>query len=229
MGITIAPNDQALASDVLSILNYGLAANIPAAAAVLVDSLYYETDTKILKQEQAGVWAEITRGETVIRLAQLAERAFASLTGRVGKSQMEWTTAKLLLGAGAGSDPTEIDVPTTVTLTVAETEVFNGLAPVAWTDLDLSGTIGSQATLVLLKIADTHNISDSYVAVRKNGDTDEFYVVPGVAKPMGAALGMIFELTPHIVLVVATDNSGVIEWRRQHAHNTTVDIIAYLK
>ncbi len=30
---------------------------------------------------------------------------------RIGKDRMEWTAAKLLLGAGTGSDPTEIDVP----------------------------------------------------------------------------------------------------------------------
>lgn len=166
MGKTIAANDQALASDILSIIGYGLAANIPAAAAVLVDSFYWESDTKILKQEQAGVWAEIARGESAIRLAQLAERAFTSMTGRIttaqqpaltdekmwkgtganpeeltiaasrvvgrkaagdvvaltgaevltiigriGKGNLQWTAAKLLLGAGAGADPTEVDLP----------------------------------------------------------------------------------------------------------------------
>lgn len=109
MGKTIVPNDQALASDILSMLNYGLAANIPAAADVLVDSLYYETDTKILKQEQAGVWVEIARGETVIRLAQLGEKSHANLDN-IGKGH-RWTLNKLLLGAGVGADPTEIDIP----------------------------------------------------------------------------------------------------------------------
>ena len=32
-------------------------------------------------------------------------------TGRFGKSRLEWTADKLLKGAGAGADPTEIDVP----------------------------------------------------------------------------------------------------------------------
>jgi len=31
---------------------------------------------------------------------------------RLGKDRLEWTADKLLKGAGAGSDPTEIDVPT---------------------------------------------------------------------------------------------------------------------
>ncbi len=33
-------------------------------------------------------------------------------TGRLTKAFMEWTANKLLLGTGAGADPTEIDVPT---------------------------------------------------------------------------------------------------------------------
>lgn len=33
-------------------------------------------------------------------------------TGRMTKAWFEWTANKLLLGAGAGADPTEIDVPT---------------------------------------------------------------------------------------------------------------------
>jgi len=32
-------------------------------------------------------------------------------SGRFGKSRLEWTAEKLLRGAGAGADPTEIDVP----------------------------------------------------------------------------------------------------------------------
>jgi len=33
------------------------------------------------------------------------------VSGRFGKSRLEWTADKLLKGAGAGADPTEIDVP----------------------------------------------------------------------------------------------------------------------
>ena len=35
----------------------------------------------------------------------------ADHTGRIGKTQLEWTVNKLLKGAGIGADPTEIDVP----------------------------------------------------------------------------------------------------------------------
>ena len=33
------------------------------------------------------------------------------ITPRITKAELEWTANKLLLGAGAGADPTEIDVP----------------------------------------------------------------------------------------------------------------------
>lgn len=39
----------------------GIAANIPNAATLPNGSLYYETDTFILKQVQAGAWATITQ------------------------------------------------------------------------------------------------------------------------------------------------------------------------
>ena len=44
-----------------------------------------------------------------------------SIDVRVTKAGLEWTSAKLLKGAGAGADPTEIDAPTIVRKTADET------------------------------------------------------------------------------------------------------------
>jgi len=112
------------------------------------------------------------------------------------------------------------------TLTVAETEVFNDTSPTAWTDLDLSGTIGSQATLVLLKIQADVDIRT--IAVRKNGDTDEFYNTTLAAKTMGCAIG-VGGTNAQIVLLVATDGGGIIEWKVSGEGTITIDIIAYIK
>jgi len=38
--------------------------------------------------------------------------SFADITDRAGVTKFNWTSGKLLKGAGAGADPTEIDVPT---------------------------------------------------------------------------------------------------------------------
>ena len=123
------------------------------------------------------------------------------------------TIANLLAGAGSA------------TLTVSETQVFSGTSPTGWVDLDLSGTVGAQATLVMLKIY-LGNFSDA-VAVRKDGDTDEFYST-ATADARGAALALTAPI--HIVLIVATSDTGVIEWKAAAARaSTTVDIIAYIK
>jgi len=114
------------------------------------------------------------------------------------------------------------------TLTVAETEVFNGVAPTTWTDLDLSGTIGAQASLVLLKFTFTVSVTTPTVAFRKNGDIDEFYYTGASSYASGVALicGMD-EL--HMAVLVATDASGIIEWKASEASSCTIDIIAYIK
>jgi hypothetical protein len=107
-------------------------------------------------------------------------------------------------------------------LVISETQVYNAAAPVAWTDLDLSGTIGSYATMVLLKVKGDG--SEQTVAFRKNGDTDEFYdATPLMA--MGVAIAQL--VGEHTVHLVATDASGVIEWIAANTDTTTIDIIGY--
>lgn len=59
-GKTLAVGEQALAADMNTIGQWGLAANIPATGDVVAGSFYYETDTKLLKQEQNGVWVDIS-------------------------------------------------------------------------------------------------------------------------------------------------------------------------
>jgi len=135
------------------------------------------------------------------------------------------TSTKLWQG-NVSNRPVEVDMPAGVSLVIAETEVFSGDSPTDWTDLNLSGTIGAQATLVMLKIAST--VGSLTWAVRKNGDTDEFYKDdPGTAG--GVALAEALDISQHMVLIVATDTSGIIEWIASHVVATTIDIIAYLK
>lgn len=43
--------------------------------------------------------------------AALSGAQVLTIIGRVGKANLQWANTKLLLGAGAGADPTEIDVP----------------------------------------------------------------------------------------------------------------------
>ena len=153
----------------------------------------------------------------------LSTRGDLAFKGAAVWERLAKGTAGQYLQQGA-NDPAWAAAPSA--LTVAETEVFAGNSPgaSAWTDLDLSGTVGAQATLVLLKIAGQ---ADTRYAVRKNGDADEFY--NNAVVPQGAAAG---EGTAalHLVLVVATDNAGIIEWRSEAVNAAhTIDVIAYVK
>ncbi len=64
---------------VYGLLAVGLAANRPTAG--IVDRWYFSTDTLIMDYDTGIAWVESLRGEAAMRLAQLAERAHASLTG----------------------------------------------------------------------------------------------------------------------------------------------------
>jgi len=119
-------------NEVYGLLTAGLAADRPAAS--IAGRFYFSTDTLILQRDNGTAWDEIARGETTIRLAQLSEKAHSSLTGigasdhhikttsfaditdRAGVSKLNWGAGKLLKGAGAGVDPTEIDVPAGATI-----------------------------------------------------------------------------------------------------------------
>lgn len=118
------------------------------------------------------------------------------------------------------------DITAVATITIAETEVFSGNSPDAWADLDLSGTIGANAALVLLKVyCDTS--SNLSVAFRKNGDTDEFY---RTAPYVGGVAIASTNYDAHHAILVATDAAGKIEWKAGAVQaGTTVDIIAYIK
>lgn len=99
------------------------------------------------------------------------------------------------------------------TLTVAETEVFSGTSPTSWTDLNLSGVVGANAALVILK-----EFGSGYgqpCGFRRNGDTDD------------ASLGQALNWKVHIV---PTDANGIVEWKTGSAvAGWTVDVIAYIK
>lgn len=67
-------------NEVYGLVQAGLATDRPAAG--VAKRWYFATDTLILSRDNGTTWDEMARGETAIRLAQLAEKAHASLTGK---------------------------------------------------------------------------------------------------------------------------------------------------
>lgn len=100
------------------------------------------------------------------------------------------------------------------------TQVFTGATPTSWTDLDLSGVIGSSSALVILKA-----MYDSGTAremqFRFNGDTED--CVDGVSNVNQANAG---EATGPVVVA---DSDAIIEWQASGSgHNSTIDILGYV-
>ncbi len=77
-------------NEVLGLLAAGLASARPAAGTA--GRFYFSTDTLVLERDNGATWDEMARGETAIRLAQLAEKAHGSLSG-VGESDHHVKTA----------------------------------------------------------------------------------------------------------------------------------------
>lgn len=113
---------------------------------------------------------------------------------------------------------------TGLSLTIADTQVYNANPPNTWTDMDLSTVMGAKSSLVALKLI-TDNIGGQIFAFRKNGDTDEFYGSAFV----GGCQQVDVNSAHHQVIIVATDGAGIIEWRCEGvAIVATVDVMWYM-
>ena len=104
-------------------------------------------------------------------------------------------------------------------LTVAETEVYNAAAPVAFTDLDLNAVVGANAALVMLKVVCS---AGTIFHFRRNGDADD----RSPTYDIGTAVGEAAEFG---VVLVETDAAGIVEWYKDDDDTVTVDVIAYIK
>jgi len=165
-----------------------------------------------LETQFASVIALLTtRGDIIYRGAATWERLVAGAAGTI-----------LEMGA---SDPAWGAAP--ARMTIAETEVYSAATPgvSAWTDLDLSAVVGANPALVLLKVQAG---AGCQWAVRKNGDTDEFFSAG--AEMIGAAKGYTAAANHFDVLIVATDAAGIIEWEASAGvAAATIDVMAYIK
>lgn len=113
------------------------------------------------------------------------------------------------------------------TFVVSGVQAFSGDSPTGWSELDLSGIIGANPALVMLRL---HAGSDmDATSVRTLGDTVEYYSSAADASAQGMALAH-HDSTNAIVLMVLTDGTGKIEWRTEKSvGDATVVVMAYIK
>lgn len=95
-----------------------------------------------------------------------------------------------------------------------DSQVFTGAAPTSFADLDLSATIGTQTTMVLLAItpSSTHEYS-----FRKNGETTNFALDNNVIANKTESFW------------VESDSSGVIEWKSNSSDTAIIRLMGYQK
>ena len=105
-----------------------------------------------------------------------------------------------------------------------ETEVFSGVVPNSWTDLDLSSVVDSKTSLVLLKYNYNSGDNHGYISVRTNGSS---YSNTG-----HSGINTIYLQTvnyPSAFVMVLTDSNGVIESACINDDlNVTASIVFYL-
>lgn len=107
-------------------------------------------------------------------------------------------------------------------LTVETTEVFSGLSPLTWTELDLSEAVGKNYAWVTIKLNNQSSADGMIALFRQRGDSTEYV--------MGSD-------TNNMVLVgangsgqalVHTDELGVIEWRTNNELSVTTEVVAFI-
>jgi len=103
--------------------------------------------------------------------------------------------------------------------------VYNSTAPTSWTDLNLSGYVGSRRALVLLQI-ENNGGSDTNYRFRMNGSSSQQY--PN-ANDVGGVFGCKCDTAQeHNYVWCITDTSGKIEWDADVASSTVVTLLAYI-
>ncbi len=146
-----------------------------------------------------------TRGDIVYRNATVWARLAKGSAGQV-----------LTMDA---NDPTWTGQNTIVFSTAG---LFNGTSPTSYTNLDLSGTVGSNQAVCLIKVFNNSGDATSQTyKFRKDDDADGF-------NASGTGGSGILNDQEAVYLLVVTDGTGVVEWFSNAAKTTVITMEAYL-
>ena len=95
-----------------------------------------------------------------------------------------------------------------------ETEIFNGVCPQTWTDIDVSDFVGKKKTLLIFRI-DRLSEKDEYIVFRPNGETadwlsdDPLWIIYGTSSLSVTNLGW----AESALIMVNSDDAGIVEMR----------------
>ena len=114
-------------------------------------------------------------------------------------------------------------------ISTTKVEVFSGTCPTSYTDLDLSGTVGTVAALVHLSIESTAGDMNS-VALRANADTAEYHETTNEVSSYGIAVAHHDSggAAPRVVLSSFTDSSGIVEWICETQRSSDVYLLGWV-
>lgn len=98
-------------------------------------------------------------------------------------------------------------------------------APTTFTDLDLSGTIGLQKTLVMLKVSAAGTARFQF---RTNGASEDIGRWDGYNDGMGTSYANI-AASNIAYIMVETDASGIVEWESSTTSDATIVLVGYIK
>lgn len=99
-------------------------------------------------------------------------------------------------------------------------QVFSGISPTTWTNMDLSSYVGAKRALIFLKIKGGTNSNAYYF--RTKGDIEEVGYSEGYYTGFGGGT-TVTQITQDRIsyLLVETDNSGIIDWKSYGAYAST--------
>lgn len=195
---------------------YATYANLPVAGLRIGD-LGYATDRLVFYRWSGAAWQAVTihsSSGTAANIPVAADLPEGSLYYA--------TDTKVLSQIQAGA---WVDIMTPgLSFTLSGATIFSAAGTVAWTDLDISGTVGAKPTLCLIAAYSTVN---DVIAIRQNGDALEYYTATPAAS-MGAAIIKVVDGVRSL-FVVNTDANGILEVYAKSTFNPLILVlISYL-
>lgn len=120
-------------------------------------------------------------------------------------------TATSFVGDGSGLT----GINSGATIGFPNSEVFNGVIPSEWTDLDLSSVIGDNKAMVLLKVDLTNweNSQSNSLIIRPKGDINEYlYSYNGSwSSATSSSLNVLGLATQSQTTIIYTNDDGIIQ------------------